>query len=423
MLHSMDKPATRRWWQTLHAKAVGVGAVLLVVGLLAAFLGKGSAERSLRAPVESIVLSTARRGLFRDVVPIHGTVQPKDVVYLDALAGGQVEQVLAQPGDRVAAGQPLIVFRNAQLELDVLNNAGRLVESITQVQSFATQLENNRATNDKTLIDIRATIISLEHNAARVGPLLAKGFYPRRDGETLHDQLDHYRELLTVQTATNHRQETLRREQIPKLRAEQDSLRRSLEATHAQLEDLTVRAPVAGTITQLDLKIGQSRNRGDRLAEITTDAGFLISAQIDEYYLARVRIGQAGTVTINGTDYPLHISRVRPEVQNGSFTVLLSFDHGSPPGLTPGAAAEGSLALGSDRLALLLPAGAFLQTSGGDTLFVLAPDGRSARRRPVRLGRRNATQVEILSGMAPGERAVTSDYVTYVRIDRIDFVR
>jgi HlyD family secretion protein len=421
MQQAMDIPVTRLWWQRPHVKVVAtvIGGIFVI--LAAVFLSKGASERSLRVPIASVTIAAATRTTFRDVVPFHGTLAPKDIVYLDALAGGQVEHVMAQPGDRVSAGQPIIIFRNAQLELDVLNNAGRLVESITQVQTFETQLENNRATNEKALADIGYNITSLEHTVARIDPLLAKGFYTKREAEVVHDQLDHYRNLRAVQIATNRQQELLRKQQLPHLRAEQDSLRRSLEATHAQLDNLTVRAPVTGTITQIDLKIGQNRNRGERLAEITTDAGFLVSADVDEFYLPRVSLGQSASVTLGGKLFPLRVIRVHPEVKNGAFVVELGFREGdSPVGFAPGAAAEGELALGSDRRALVLPAGAFLQASG-DTLFVLDPDGKSAHRRAVRFGRRTPNQVEILSGLAAGERAVISDYSTYGRIDRIDF--
>jgi HlyD family secretion protein len=68
----------------------------------------------------------------------------------------------------------------------------------------------------------------------------------------------------------------------------------------------------------------------------------------------------------------------------------------------------------------LLPAGPFLEASGGAWAFVLDRDGTSATRRSVKLGRRNADSVEVLSGLEPGDRVVTSDYAGLDRIDRLD---
>lgn len=413
----MDRPIAIPWWRRPR-RGTWIGVLLVLgLGVIGVAALRGTGERRLAVAGATVSIATARSALFRDVVAIHGTLQPKEVLYLDAVAGGQVERILAQPGDRVAAGQALVVFRNGQLVREVLDNAGRLVESITQLQTFETQLETNRATNDKTLTDLAATRTTLEQKAARVDPLTARGFYPRGDADALHIDLARYRRLQAVQEATNQRQEALRRAQLPRLRSEQESLGKSLGATHAQLDDLTVRAPVAGIVTQIDLKLGQNRNRGDRIAEITTDAGFRVVADVDEYYLPRVRSGQSAAMVFDGHSLNGRITRVRPEVKNGAFTVEVEFTHGKPADAAPGAAIEGELTLGGDRSALVLPSAA-TQVSGD--LFVFSPDGRTARRRTVRFGRRNPTQVEVLSGLAPGERVIVSDTSTWSQIDRID---
>lgn len=414
----MDTAITTRGWQRVSRPAW----IMLGLGLLA-FVAAGVAirhdgQRRLRVAAATVTTATAERARFRDVVAVHGTLQPREIVYLDAVTGGQVERILARPGDRVTAGQPLLVFRNAQLVRDVLDNAGRLIESITQVQAFETQLETNRATNEKTLTEIASTVATNEQKARSVDPLTARGFYPRGDAEALHIALDRSRRLEATQQETNRRQEALRREQLPRLRSEQASLSRSLDATHAQLNDLVVRAPVGGTVTQIDLNLGQNRNRGDRLAEISSDAGFRVVAEIDEYYLPRLRAGQSVTLGFGGQLLIGKVARVRPEVKNGAFTVEVDIIGAQPVGGTPGAAIDGELTLGDAQTALILPAAAV--AGGGGDLFVLSPDGRSAQRRAVRFGRRNPSQVEVLSGVTPGERVIVSDTTAWSRIDHIE---
>ena len=168
----MDRPLELAWWRTSRARLLafaGGGALALL--LLTALLWS-TRERSLTLGASDVTIATVSQDTFHDFVPLRGSVAPKDTIYLDALEGGQVEKILVQAGDKVVQGQPLLTFRNAQLQLDVLNNEGRLVESITQLQSFETQLEANRAANAKTLADIRYNIASLEHTAARYEPLL-----------------------------------------------------------------------------------------------------------------------------------------------------------------------------------------------------------------------------------------------------------
>lgn len=420
MSHAMDTPIIPVWWQQPRFRLLWIAVGLGLVLALAMLLTRGMSERSLTVPRSNVTLGSVARGVFHDFVPLHGTVVPRDTIYLDALAGGQVEKILAQAGDRVVAGQPLVVFRNSQLQLDVLNGEGRLVESLTQVQAQQTQLENTRIANETALESIKFNITSLQHTLARFERLLDDGGISEKDVELARDQLAHYRALLPLQEETNRQQEASRKTQLPGLQAFEKSLQQSLVTTRRELDDLTVTAPVSGQITQLDLKVGENRNRGERLAEITPDTGFKIAADTDEYYLGRVKRGQVADVTLSGAHYDLHVARVYPAVKSGVFTVDLTFDGAMPTGLSPGATADGKLSLGSDRSGLVLPAGAFLEASGGDFVFVLEADGKSAHRRRVKLGRRNGEQVEVLSGLGAGERVIISDYATYGRIDRID---
>lgn len=420
MSHAMDTPVIPVWWRRPGVRVLWIAAGLCLVVLLALLASRGMAERNLSVTRTNVTVAAVARGVFRDFVPLHGTVVPKDTIYLDALAGGQVEKILVQAGDRVTAGQSLVIFRNSQLQLDVLNGEGRLVESLTQVQAQQTQLENTRIGNETALENIRYNITSLTHTLARFERLLNEGGISQREVEQTRDQLAHFKALLPLQEETNRQQEASRRAHSPGLQAFEKSLKQSLETTRRELQDLTVTAPVTGQVTQLDLKVGENRNRGERLAEITPDTGFKIAADVDEYYLGRVKRDQAAAVTLSGTTYNLHVARVYPAVKSGTFTVDLTFDGAMPTGLSPGATADGKLSLGGDRPGLVLPAGAFLEASGGDYVFVLDADGKSAHRRRVRLGRRNGEQVEVLGGLTAGERVIISDYATYDRIDRID---
>ena len=418
MPHTMDTAIVEPWWRTLRMRAIFAAATTLLVAGVAAFVIRGAGERTLRLPADQVSVAEVELGVFRDVVPLPGVIEPQETIYLDAVEGGQVETVLARPGDRLEKGQPLVRFRNAQLELDVLNNAGRLIDSITQLQTFETQLENNRAANAKELTQIRSEIAQLTNRLSRVDPLVARGFYPRGDAEVLHEQLAGLRQLQSVQSSTNDQQQALREEQLPRLRAQQASLNQSLEATQAQLDNLTVRSPVDGTLTQLDLNVGENKGRGDRLGQIITNAGFRIAADVDQYYLSRVQIGQPASVGIGGNMFDLRVQRIVPDVSNGSFTTYFEFADGVPANLTPGASVQVALSLGADTQALVLPSLGFFDTRQGDSLFVL--DGAStARRRQVRLGRQNGSQVEILSGLEGGDQAIVSDYSTFDRIDRI----
>jgi HlyD family secretion protein len=194
----------------------------------------------------------------------------------------------------------------------------------------------------------------------------------------------------------------------------------NLDVVRGKLDDLVEKAHVAGRVTDIALNIGDNVNPGQRIVTITPDTGFKVAADVDEYYLGRIRDGQTAELDLAGKPLRLKVFRVRPQVKNGTFTIDLAFDGETPAGLLPGQAVQGKLSLGEDAKATIVAAGAFLERTGGDWVFVVAPDGRSASRRRIKIGRRNADQAEVLGGLSAGERVIVSDYTGLERVDRVD---
>lgn len=421
MTDSMDRRIVRSPWR--RRITIGVVAAAVATAGAALTMTLGGTRSSLRVPANSVTIDTVQQAAFRDLTALRGNVTPRETYYLAALEGGQVERILAKAGDRVTAGQPLLVFRNSQLQLAVLEREGRLVESITQLQVYEKSLEDTRLADLKAAADIDYNIVRLERAAARRKVLVAKGFVSQEVEDQLRDELAHYIELKPIQARTNARKEQLMRQQIPQIRADTENLKRSLEIARRELDALTVRAPVTGQLTSLVQNVGQNFNRGDRIGEVVPNTGSKVAASVDEYYLGRVRVGQSASVRVNGQDVTLAVERIYPEVKNGVFTVDLAFVGRGPAGLSPGQAVEGDLTLGGDRPALVAPAGAFLERSGGAWVMVVNARGDAAERRNISIGRRSSRQVEILGGLKPGERVITSDYTGFEKIGRLVLTR
>jgi HlyD family secretion protein len=398
--------------------AAGVLGVLGLVVVLGLNLAVG-ARTSLRVPAASVTVAAAQPGVFHDFTTLRAKAVPKDIVFLDALEGGQIEQVLAQAGDVVAAGQPLVKFRNTQLELEVLDREGRLSESITQLQTYEKQLEDARVANEKAAAQIDYDITRLSRDAERADALIAKGFVPRRQYEAVHDELAHNRRLQPLQASINREEEVLRQRQLPQLKAELANLQQSLSVARSKLDALVLRAPVAGKLADMHLNLGEIKRPGERLGQVVPDSGFRIEAHVDEYYLDRVRVGQMGEVEEGGRSWPLTVTRVDPQVKDATFLVELAFRGPAPKGLLAGEALEGRLVLGGDRQGLVLPAGPFLERTGGDWAMVLDASGARAQKRRIRIGRRNAEQVEVLAGLRRGERVITSDYTGFEKVEQV----
>ena len=181
---------------------------------------------------------------------------------------------------------------------------------------------------------------------------------------------------------------------------------------------LLLRAPVAGQLTAFSIQVGQSMSQGERLGQIDTEGNKLV-AQVDEFYLGRVEPGQKATAEWGGKIYDLKVAKIYPQVRNGTFEVDFHFVGAAPDDIQRGQTLQTRLTLGDPAPALLIPNGAFYNETGGNWVFVVAPDGRSAVRRQVRLGRRNADFIEVLDGLDPGERVITSPYTGFAERDRL----
>lgn len=421
MSAGMDRPVRKsRWRSRPFVLGAGVVAVVCVIGFMI-FAFAGPARRSVRVDARTLTIEPATQAVFHDFTPLQGKVAPKDTLYLDALEGGQVQEVLVQAGDRVTKGQPLVRFHNTQVERDVLQGEAYAAQSLTAAQSFETQLEASHANNERQLDQIDYDITRLRRASERRSGFKGQGVFPQEQLDQYEDELNYDLKLRPVQAATNKAQDELRRQQLPGIRQEISRLEESMTKARERLDDLVVKAPIAGRLTALDLKIGQNAKQGERLAELVPDTGFKVSANIDEYYLGRVKPGQTADGTLEGRNLKLKVIRIYPQVKDGMFIADLAFDGAAPSGLTPGEAVQGRLSLGGDQSALVLPAGAFLDRSGGDYAFVVSANGHYADRRRIKVGRRNSEEVEILSGLSPGDRVVTSDYESFEKLDRIDF--
>lgn len=403
---------------------IGVAAVVIAAAsLLLIKLIAGTGERTLRMPVEKISTALVSQGLFRDLIPVNARVVPRETVYVDAIDGGRVDRLYVEAGDLVEAGQPIIELSNTNLALQVIQQESQLNQAISQLQQNEIALEQNHLVNERGLAEIDYKILSLQRAMERRETLAGKGLVSREQRDEIADELAYYQNLKPIQSDSSRRQSELRARLLPAIHDQLQNLRGNLTVVHDKLDGLVVRAPISGRVTALDLKVGENRAPGDRLAEVTPDSGMKLTADIDEFYLSRVRPGQTATVEFNGTPTDLTVRRVSPQVRNGQFQIDLDFGAERPDALVAGATAQGRLRLGGDTQALLLPNGQFIERTGGDWLFVVATDGQSAERRQVQLGRRSIEQLEVLDGLAPGDRVITSDYTGFDEVDRIVLTR
>jgi HlyD family secretion protein len=389
----------------------------VVWGTIEIFVNSG--VQSLRLPVAQVTFATVEQGIFHDLIPLRASVVPRETLYVDAVDGGRVDRVLVEPGDLVQQGQPIIELSNTNLALSVIQQESQLNQAISQLQQNEIALEQNKLSNERALAEVEYGLVRLKRSGARRDNLVTRGLESAEQRDVIADELAYYQRLMPIQTDSNRRQDSLRDRLLPDIHRQLSILRGNLDVVHRTLDGLIVRAPVAGRVTAIDLKVGEHKDAGQRLAEVTPPSGMKLAADVDEFYLARVRMGQVANVDLHGKSVEVAVKRIYPQVHDGRFRVDFDFDTATPDNLVAGETTQGRLQLGDDSPARIVPVGPFLERTGGDWIFVVAPDGKSAQRRRIQPGRRTVAQLEILSGLSVGERVITSDYAALEKADRI----
>jgi HlyD family secretion protein len=398
-------------------------AIYAFIGLVVAafawwFVDTLAGGRSLTVNSQRIAISPVTTGIYKDFIPLRGRLVPSSTVFLDAIEGGRVEQVLVEDGALVEAGDLIAVLSNTNLQLEVLGREAAVTEQLNNMRTIELQLEQNRLAHKRNLVEIDYQITRLTREIGRQRELVGKNLVSQSTIDQLEDELVYYRNRRDVTLESQATDARMQEAQLQQLRDAGEQLQAGLGFARKNLEDLNVRAPVAGKLSGFNIEIGQSITRGGRLGQIDDPDGYKLNARIDEYYLGRVDLELRATAEHNGRDLELRVAKIYPQVNEGNFEVDMLFDE-QPDGLRRGQTLQTSLTLGDNTDAVLIPNGAFYQETGGNWVFVVAPDGSEAIRRNVRLGRRNSDFIEVLEGLEPGERVITSPYTSFVGMDRL----
>ncbi|MET0981366.1 MAG: efflux RND transporter periplasmic adaptor subunit [Telluria sp.] len=377
--------------------------------------------RGLQVSMADARIAVVTQGLFRDDVALRATAAPLHSVMLDAVESGRVEEVFARDGAEVRAGAVLFRLSNPQRRLELLAREAEHAQQISNLTNLRVSLEASRAQRQRRSSDLAFALMQAQKQHARQLALAQQGFVSAAALEDSADHLAQQRRAFDLEKASDETEAATQRDAVMQMEQAIARVEAGMRLVNATVDALAVRAPVAGRLTDFRLQVGATVKPDQHLGRIDDVAQFKLSAQVDEYYLNRVAVGHRGTATINNQPHPLVVSRIYPQINDGRFTVELAFANGQPMALNPGQSVEVAITLGGSTRRLLLPSDAFLNDSGGAWAFVLDQSGSLAERRPIRTGRRNNSQVEVLSGLVAGERVIVSSYSGYGKADRLQF--
>ena len=413
----MDRVVEKKGLSQRAKMMIGGGAAVVA---LASFLVFAPTGDSQTVEASRITVSTVSKGVFEDFLPLRGRVTPSLTIFLDAVEGGRVEQILVEDGANVQKWQLLAIMSNAQLQLDVLSREAQVTEQLNIMRGQELALERNRLESRSSLVEADYQLSRLKRQLDRDAALVEKGWVPRKTFNDSKDEFTYQQNRKQVLLESQRTDERLQASQLAQLRAAATTLQKNLAVARMNLDSLNLRAPVTGQLSGFTLQVGQSMGRGERLGQIDSPGRNKLLAGVDEFYLGRVEVGQKATVDVGGKSYDLKVIKIYPTVRNGEFEIDLAFVGDEPTGIQRGQTIQTKLTLGDPVPATLIPAGSFYNDTGGNWVFVVSPDGDSAEKRNVRLGRRNSQFIEVLDGLQPGEKVVTSPYTGLTDKDELD---
>lgn len=395
---------------------IGIFALVALIGGSIHYTSGGS---KLNVEAERITISEVRKGTFQEFIPVPGIVLPQTTIYLDAVEGGRVEEKYIEDGAMVKKGQPILRLSNTDLELSLVNQQTSVYNLLTQMQiaKNAAQQNTTQKLNQKTDVE------SAYKEARRVYEL-NKHLYEQKaiglqEFKQAENNYNYQLERMKLTDKILKQDEASNTQQVSQAAQSYQGSQNALNVMRKKVGDLVVRAPVDGQLTSLDVEIGQNKNKGERLGQIDIISGYKVRVDIDEHYISRVFIGLMGEASIAGKAYQLKITKVFTQVNNGRFQVDMQFEEAAPEGIRRGQTLQIRLALSDETQALLLSKGGFFQQTGGSWVYKLSNDGEKAYKVDVQLGRQNPDYYEVIGGLQPGDKVVTSSYENYTNMSEL----
>ena len=384
------------------------GGILLITSLL--FLLLRGNKSVLRVNPDTLTISEVIYGEFNDYIRLNGQVQPMTTIQISPLEGGVVQEIIAEEGAQVKAGDRLLVLSNDNLDLQILNSEAELAEKENILRNTLISMEQQKLSLEQERLQLSTEVQRTRRTYEAQLALFADSLIARE--EYLRAEEDYHLALNRLQLVNNRAyQDSLYRSvQIQQMQESLDNMRLNMQMIRRRKDNLTIKAPIDGELGLLEASLGQSISQGTKIGQINNLDNYKIETFLDEHYIDRIAPGLEATFARQDELYTAVIRKVYPEVRNGKFRADLKFIGEQPSNIRNGQTYYLNLQLGQPEQSILIPRGAFFQTTGGRWIYVLNADGKGATRRNIRINRQNPQYYEVLEGLQPGDRVITSNY-------------
>lgn len=378
-------------------------------------------DKTLRVDRDTLMISEAQKGEFNDYIRISGRVQPMTTIQLSPQEGGIVQEILIEEGSAVKAGDAILILSNDNLDMQILNSEAELAEKENILRNTQIQMEQQKLDVNQSVLEYGIQVDRLKRAYEQQKSLYEEKLIAREDFLKAEEDYRLAQQKYELIRERSKQDSLYRGTQLDRMEESLDNMVLNMQMIRKRKSNLIVKAPIDGELGLLDVVLGQSITSGTKIGQINSVGTYKVEAQIDEHYIDRVVAGLEATFERQGEKYSTTIRKVYPEVRDGKFKADFKFEGEQPDNIRAGQTYYLNLQLGQPEEAVIIPRGSFYQKTGGKWVYVVNNEGTMAVKREIRLGRQNPQYYEVLEGLEPGEKVITSGYDTFGDSDVLMF--
>ncbi len=416
----MDKiiEPKKGWARVFSKKALPYWGIAILIILIASMLLRNNVS-TMRVNTETITISEVKSGLFNDYVRVTGQVLPITTMQISPLETGVVKEIYIEEGAKVKAGDPILLLSNENLNLQILNAEADLAEKDNMLRNTLISMEQQKLTNQQDILQLEIDVRRYLRTYKSQKQLYADNLISKEDYLRAEEDYSLAKDRLNL---VKHRavQDSLYRSiEVKQMQESLDNMRLHMMMIRKRKDNLLVKAPINGELGLLDVVLGQSVAEGSKIGQINNLSSYKIEAQFDEHYIDRITTGLEADFERQNENFRAVIRKVYPEVRDGKFKADFKFSGEQPDNIRSGQTYYMNLQLGQPEKAILIPRGSFYQNTGGQWIYVISKNGKEAYKREIRIGRQNPQYYEVVDGLKPGDKVITSSYDNFGNNERL----
>lgn len=413
----MDREIKPKYKNLKKTLMITIPAVILIAGVIVAIVS--SSSTSYRTDSKTIAFGEVTKGEFNDFIRFAGKVETGTIVQVSSIETGVVVKKWVEEGAMVNEGDIILTLDNPNLQEQILTSESQLAERQNMLRETELAMDKERLQMRQDLLNSKMEVTRLGRVLKQKKELFAEKLVSKEEYTKAKEDYDLAKEKMNLLNERIRQDEAYRSVQVRMMRESLENMQRSFALVRNRADNLNIRASHSGQLGTLNAELGQNVAAGQLVGQINILDNYKISANIDEHYIDRIAPGLTGEIERNGSKMAVSVKKIYPEVNSGQFRIDLSLDSPLPSNIRVGQSFYIDLRLGDPAQAVLVPKGQFYQASGGNWAYVVDADGKTATKRKIKIGRQNPDFYEVVEGLTPGERIITSDCSQFGEADKI----